>query len=340
MEIQENDFECIFSELLDQSKVFTIKYNPKPLYYKEHAFMDYTIVGVNDCGSEWEFKAHYRALIKAGMSKLSLALEKESHDGKIGLLEYIYEEFSALKDYVVQKEYSDEETEWGPEKLHRFSAFQQTAFVDNSGARPRQSLLIERKIEEFAKAWVEIIDEGKQKLNFLINIYESMPKPPETVKDKDTIILFYSWQTDNPDTRSFIWKGIREIEKAFEKEGKKLKVESDMRETSGSQNIPATIFEKIEASDIFLADVNIVAKSLTRENNFSPNPNVMIELGFAAAKLGWDKIIMVMDTEQYKIEDLPFDIRQRSILWHTGKNLDQLTGKLKGFISAIAKKKV
>ena len=63
-------------------------------------------------------------------------------------------------------------------------------------------------------------------------------------------------------------------------------IESDMRGVPGSQDIPNTLFKKIEDSDIFLADVNLLNKSLFRDNNYSPNSNVLIELGYAASKLG------------------------------------------------------
>ncbi len=42
-----------------------------------------------------------------------------------------------------------------------------------------------------------------------------------------------------------------------------------------------------------------------------PNPNVLLELGYAAAKLGWDRLVLVMNTNYGHPEELPFDLRNR-----------------------------
>src|SRR5262249_43548264 len=41
----------------------------------------------------------------------------------------------------------------------------------------------------------------------------------------------------------------------------------------------------------------------------TPNPNVLIELGYAASALGWDRIILVLNEVFGPVEDLPFDLR-------------------------------
>jgi hypothetical protein len=45
-----------------------------------------------------------------------------------------------------------------------------------------------------------------------------------------------------------------------------------------------------------------------------PNPNVLLELGYAAAQLSWDNIICVYNLAYGAVEDLPFDLRTRRIL--------------------------
>ena len=69
---------------------------------------------------------------------------------------------------------------------------------------------------------------------------------------------------------------------------------------------------------------------------FSPNANVLIELGFAASKIGWERVILVFNSSEYSIEQLPFDIRQKSILWY--KDQPQLEEKLKFAINELLKK--
>ena len=108
-----------------------------------------------------------------------------------------------------------------------------------------------------------------------------------------------------------------------------------MRGTTGSLDITSTLFHKISSCDIFVADINIVNQSLHRQG-FSPNANVLIELGFAASKIGWERVILVFNSSEYSIEQLPFDIRQKSILWY--KDQPQLEEKLKFAINEILKK--
>src|SRR5690606_28310911 len=45
----------------------------------------------------------------------------------------------------------------------------------------------------------------------------------------------------------------------------------------------------------------------------TPNPNVLVELGYSIAKLGWSRIILVCNTVYGGINELPFDIRSHRI---------------------------
>lgn len=79
----------------------------------------------------------------------------------------------------------------------------------------------------------------------------------------------------------------------------------------GSPDISSSIFEKISKCALFVADISNIISNSQRS---IPNPNVLIELGFAVNVLGWDKIICFFDINTGKIENLPFDIRQKRVL--------------------------
>jgi hypothetical protein len=305
-------------------------------YFKEDEFISYSIKNVNGFSSSWLFKARIKKLCKDSLDRLKEILTKEAYEDRLSLLEYMLDEFSQFKFYVREKEKVEEESEWGPEKTYRFIGFDNPKFSGTKGEDPYHKDTIEHKAEDYAKAWLEAINDTKSKIEFLINQIELLPEPKDAVKDKNTIHIFYSWQSDNSDERRLIWKGLRKTEISFKDIGKTIKVDSDNRDTPGSQDIPNTLFRKIENSDIFIADVNLVNKSLYREETFSPNPNVLIELGYAASKLGWERIILVFNTTNYRIEDLPFDIRQRTILWYT--TIEELNEKFKMAIGTILKK--
>jgi hypothetical protein len=143
-------------------------------------------------------------------------------------------------------------------------------------------------------------------------------------------IIFYSWQSDLPNAtnRGFIQSAL---DLAAEKIATDNSVEvgpvidRDTQGVAGSPDITATIFAKIATADVFVADVSIIFKS--RKGRLAPNPNVLIELGYALRAHGSDKILMVFNEAYGKISDLPFDLKMRRIIPHkeAEKNADRAT---------------
>jgi hypothetical protein len=131
--------------------------------------------------------------------------------------------------------------------------------------------------------------------------------------------IFYSWQSDLPNNSN---RGF--INTALEQAIKEIHVEDDFslipfldRDTvgvSGSPDISASIFEKIQNSDIFVSDISIINSHAGDFVRPTPNPNVLIELGFAIGILGWSRIILVMNDSFGSVSLLPFDLRSRRVL--------------------------
>jgi hypothetical protein len=157
-------------------------------------------------------------------------------------------------------------------------------------------------------------------------------------------VVFYSWQSDLPNAanRGFI---LTALEIAAEKiaADKSVEVEPvidrDTQGVSGSPDISTTIFAKIATADVFVADVSIIAKP--RKGRPTPNPNVMIELGYALRAHGPDKILMVFNEAYGRIADLPFDLKMRRTIPYNEpeKNTDRSTGRkaLAGKLEAALK---
>ncbi|RZK42680.1 MAG: hypothetical protein EOO90_06475 [Pedobacter sp.] len=139
--------------------------------------------------------------------------------------------------------------------------------------------------------------------------------------------IFYSWQSDlsgktnNFFIRDCLKKALKQINKEAEIE---LSLDKDTQDTTGSPDIVDTILRKIRASDIFVCDVSIV-----NQKNFvqrmankrkMPNPNVLIELGYAVKTLGWDRVICVVNNGVCKVDDLPFDIRNNRVSTYSLKS--------------------
>lgn len=137
--------------------------------------------------------------------------------------------------------------------------------------------------------------------------------------------IFYSWQSDLD--HGFNWKLIENcIQSSLEnlnRNSKHIKFSIDLatRGLPGSPDIVDAIFKKIENSSIFIADITPIT---TLGEKGIPNPNVLIELGFAVNVLGWDNIICINNRAYGNVEKLPFDIKQRRI---TTYKLDKIKDK-------------
>jgi hypothetical protein len=132
--------------------------------------------------------------------------------------------------------------------------------------------------------------------------------------------VFYSWQSDLPNStnRSFIEKALENAAKSIRADDS-IKVEPvidrDTAGVPGSPDIAGTIFAKIEESQVFVCDVSIINEG--EKSRSTPNPNVLIELGYALKTLGSERVLMVMNTVFGKPELLPFDLsRKRVVTYH------------------------
>lgn len=139
-----------------------------------------------------------------------------------------------------------------------------------------------------------------------------------------THTVFYSWQSDlpNPTNRGFIQDALERAAKEIRKDeeiGIDPSIDRDTQGVPGSPNIVATIFEKIGRADVFVADVSFITPP-GYGGRPMPNPNVLIELGYAANRHGWNRILCVFNAATGRVEDLPFDIRQHTI---TGYSLTE-----------------
>ena len=121
-------------------------------------------------------------------------------------------------------------------------------------------------------------------------------------KDKNPIV-FFSWQSDldAKTNRNIIGDCIKDICKK-----NNLLYDEATKDRCGSPDIARSIEEKIRLADIFVADVTVI--NAESQSKPTPNPNVLFELGIAQATLGWDRIILIVNTAYVAIESLPFDI--------------------------------
>lgn len=88
-------------------------------------------------------------------------------------------------------------------------------------------------------------------------------------------------------------------------------VDHDMKGLGGTGRIAERILQTIASAAVFVADVTPVAKAPSGKH--VPNPNVMLELGYALSILGEDRIVLVANRSfDATLSRLPFDLRHRS----------------------------
>lgn len=157
--------------------------------------------------------------------------------------------------------------------------------------------------------------------------------------------IFLSWQSDLDAsvTKNPLRKAIR---KACKANDASLELDEATRGMTGANNILTTLHEKIEKCDIFVADVStVLAKPDTTSRPFQ-NPNVLYELGYAAAWLGWDRIVLMVYSADDKdfSKDLPFDLpKHRTTRFYLSDKSDKfgqenLNSSIENAIKEILKK--
>jgi hypothetical protein len=135
--------------------------------------------------------------------------------------------------------------------------------------------------------------------------------------------IFYSWQSDiNSDiNKIFIENAIKDAIKII---GQDLEIEEAVRnqldldkDTQGEPGIPPVvdiIFKKISDCTVFIPDLTFVGNTFSSESEkqrLIPNPNVLIEYGWALKSIGHQRIVPVMNTAFGEPDDsnMPFDMR-------------------------------
>lgn len=146
--------------------------------------------------------------------------------------------------------------------------------------------------------------------------------------------IFYSWQSDIKPSRNFISDCLRNLPKKLEHMAL-CEIDRDTQGLAGAPDIGDSIYEKIDRADIFIADVTIINPDYAGRP--TPNPNVLIELGYAIKALGWDRIILLYDKDMGEIEDIPFDINHRRIVSFSLQGEGEKAGIRGRLLSCIVK---
>ena len=128
--------------------------------------------------------------------------------------------------------------------------------------------------------------------------------------------IFFSWQSDlsKNKTTGFIDECLSRVANVLKGT---ITVKSDRatQGLTGSPDITESIFGKIDECDLFVADMSIINNFQDDEKNrkLTPNPNVLLETGYAARALEWNRVICLFNEEFGSPADFPFDIDHRRL---------------------------
>src|SRR5271168_4440341 len=132
--------------------------------------------------------------------------------------------------------------------------------------------------------------------------------------------VFYSWQNDAPVSlnRGFIEQALQEALKRLDMDAV---LENASRDTVLESNTDApsdaeAFLKKIDECAVFVADLTLVGlpkgalTNVTSSPRHSPNPNVLVEFGYALRTHSQDQLIGIANTAYGRPEGaLPFYLR-------------------------------
>lgn len=129
--------------------------------------------------------------------------------------------------------------------------------------------------------------------------------------------VFFSWQSDTPgrEGRNFLEQALTKAlfqlaeDGQLEEAARDLELDKDTKDVSGSPPIVETIFGKIDRALAVVCDVTFITDR--GDGRMSPNPNVLIEYGWALKSRGHARVITVMNEAFGPASEtsLPFDMR-------------------------------
>ena len=123
--------------------------------------------------------------------------------------------------------------------------------------------------------------------------------------------VFYAWQSDTPEkyNRHLIRKALDISAEAISEDpsvNARIEIDSDTQGVAGQPHVTEELLRKISEADFFAPDLTFVGKS--NGGKLLPNPNVLIEYGYALRDKPYTARMSIMNAEFGLPKDLPFDM--------------------------------
>ena len=125
-----------------------------------------------------------------------------------------------------------------------------------------------------------------------------------------TYTVFYAWQSDTEQNynRHLIRKALDIAAEAISADPSaeaQVVIDSDTQGVAGEPHVTEELLRKITKAEFFVPDLTFVGKA--ENGKLLPNPNVLIEYGYAMRAKPTTERMSIMNTEYGPPEELPFD---------------------------------
>lgn len=153
--------------------------------------------------------------------------------------------------------------------------------------------------------------------------------------------VFYSWQSDTPAVtgRELIRLALHEAIQQLANDATLIvrpELDHDTKDVPGAPTMVTAILAKIDSCSVFVADVTPTFKRRTGgPDRTSPNPNVLVELGYALKRLGRERLLLVLNLDHGSPEDLPFDLRGDRVIGFTPSARERLPEELRAALHLV-----
>jgi hypothetical protein len=132
--------------------------------------------------------------------------------------------------------------------------------------------------------------------------------------------VFYSWQSDThaPLTEDVLHRALTNAVGQLAADANlvvRAELDHDTKSVPGSPPMIAAILQRIDQCSFFVGDVTLTYQGrMPERQRFAPNPNVLLEVGYAIKRLGHERVLLIFDLAHGSPEQLPFDLRSYRVI--------------------------
>lgn len=151
--------------------------------------------------------------------------------------------------------------------------------------------------------------------------------------------IFNCWQSDDKEARKIIKNALNKAKDKLASKGYEVDIIEGAAGELGMAKIDDAVLKNIRDCDVFVCDLTPVAELKDEESykvKAMPNSNVLVELGYALALKGANRMIGLARKGNISHDHMPFDIRQmRFTPFTTVDHLNSLSSWIQPMLDEI-----